>query len=99
MATYLEIRDLFAHADLHNKIEVACLVAANTISAEDAGTISHAERVAWAKEALSSPSSTADKMLMAVLAVNNAVSTSGILSADDATLQTAVDNSVNLFAV
>ena len=45
MATYMELRGLFNDSDLDNKIEVACIVAAQTICNEDGGTANHANRL------------------------------------------------------
>jgi hypothetical protein len=99
MATYIELRNLFGNGDLLNKIEVACLVAAAAIVAEDAGTSNHANRLVWARNTYTTPRAMAEKMLMAALAANKASTVAQITGATDATLQTIVDSSVNLFAV
>jgi len=98
MATYAELRQLFGQGDLLNKTEVACLVAAATIRAEDAGTTNHANRLTWAVSVFSSPRPMAERMLMAVLAANKAATVQAILGVTDEALQTLVDGTVNIFA-
>lgn len=98
MATYLELRQLFGNGDLLNRIEVAVIVAAETIRNENEATTNHANRLLWAKEVFGAPRPSAEKMLMALLAANKALTTAQLLAAADATLQTAVDNAVNIFA-
>ena len=49
MATYLEIFDLRSNSALKNRIGVACVVAAEAIRTEAAGTTNHANRMIWAK--------------------------------------------------
>ena len=70
MATYAEIMSLYSNSSLKNLVQVACLVAANTIQNEDAGTANHANRLIWAKQTFDNPSSMSSKMFMAVLAAN-----------------------------
>ena len=98
MATYEELRALFAEDALRNKIEVAVIVAAETIRTEDAGTTNHANRLVWAKQAFATPRDAAEKMLMALLAANKDASASVITSATDAAIQTKVSAAVDLFA-
>ena len=98
MAGYAEIRGLFADSTLKNKVEVACIVAAEAIRGEDAGTTNHANRLVWAKEAFTSPSGTASKMWMALLAANKDLTVQQIQEATDAAIQTKVDAAINLFA-
>jgi len=98
MATYIELRQLFGHGDLLNKTEVACIVAAQTISEEDAGTDNHVNRLLWAKATFTSSRRAAEQMLMVLLAANKGLATSAIISATDSTLQTAVDAAVDVFA-
>lgn len=98
MATYTEIRQLYASDSLRNLIEVAVIVAAEAIRTEDAGTANHANRLLWAKQAFDNPLGVAQKMLMALLAANKASTVAQITQASDATIQTAVNNAVNVFA-
>ena len=98
MATYIELRQLYGHGDLLNRIEVACIVAAEKIRTEDAGTANHANRLVWAKSTFSNTRPVAERMLMALLAANRALTTQQLIAVADADLQTAVDGAVNIFA-
>ena len=98
MATYMELKGLFSHSDLQDKVEVACIVAAETIRAEDAGTDNHANRLAWAKRAFTSPTAVRDEMLMALLAANKDATVAQITEATDAAIQAKVDAAVDVFA-
>ena len=98
MASYSELRQLFADGDLKNKLDVACIIAAETIRTEDAGTTNHANRLLWAKAAFSSPRSVSEQMLMALLAANKDVTVASIQAATDAAIQTKVDAAVDVFA-
>jgi len=98
MATYDEIRFLFANDSIRNKIEVAVIVAAESIRNEDAGTPNHANRLIWAKEAFTNPLGTATKMFMALLAANKDLTVEQIAGASDVAIQTKVDAAVDVFA-
>jgi len=98
MATYIELRQLYNHGDLTNRIEVACIIAAETIRTEDAATANHINRLAWAKQTFSSTRRAAEQMLMALLAANRTLTTAQLTSVSDEDLQTAVDNAVDIFA-
>ena len=98
MATYMELRQLFADGDLKNKLEVAVIVAAEAIRTKDPETANHAYRLAWAKSAFQNPNGIRDQMLMALLAGNKDQTVATIQGATDATLQTLVNAAVNVFA-
>ncbi len=98
MATYLELRALFNESDLVNKLQVACLVAAEAIRIEDGGTTNHANRLIWAKACFDNPQDKAEKLLMAVLASNKDLTVVQITGASDAALQTKVDAAIDVFA-
>lgn len=98
MATYNELRQLFSHGDLHNRVEVACVIAAEAIRNESDQTANHANRLKWAQTAFENPRGVADKILMSLLAANKAAAVGSITGASDATVQSAVDAAVNLFA-
>ena len=99
MATYTELYSLMSgQSELKNKITVAVIVAAESIRNEDVGTTNHANRLIWASQAFLSPSSMAEKMLMAVLASNKDQTVSTINSASDEILQTCVNNVIDIFA-
>ena len=98
MATYIELRGLYGNGDLINRIEVACIVAAEKIRTEAADTANHANRLVWAKSTFSSTRPVAERMLMALLAANRALTVDQLTGVSDEGLQTAVDNAVNIFA-
>jgi len=98
MATYMELKALFNHSDLQDKVQVACIVAAETIRSEDPGTSNHTNRLLWAKAAFEDPRSTQNEMLMALLAANKDASVASITGATDSAIQTKVDDAVDVFA-
>jgi len=98
MATLLELNALFGNSELRNKIEVAVIIAAETIRIEDGGTTNHDNRMVWAKAAFSNPRSMRDPMLKALLAANAAETVQTITSVSDVSLQTLVDAAVDIFA-
>jgi hypothetical protein len=98
MATYTELRTLVNDGTLKDKVSIALLVAAEAIRNEDAGTTNHANRLKYAKKVLTDPDGNADDMLRALLAQNAAASLATITGASDATIQTAVNAAVNIFA-
>jgi hypothetical protein len=99
MATYIELVGVCDSATFLNRVQFACIVAAETIRTEATSTPNHAERLAWAKQALADPLTTAKRMSWAVLAQNRSLSLAQINAATDAALQAGVDAAVNLFAV
>ena len=90
MATYIELRNLFANDEFKNRIDIAVVVAANELLG---GTPTVSDQK-WAAYVFSNPRSEGQKALMSVLATNKAASTSAITSATDAAIQTAVDLAV-----
>jgi len=98
MATYLELRSLFNNDDLRNKIEVACVIAAEAVRTESPAAENHANRLIWAKRAFENPTSIRDQMLMALLAANKDLSVAAITSATDAQVQAKVDTAIDVFA-
>ena len=98
MATYLELRQLFKEDTLRKKVEVACIVAAESIRAEVDTLPNHTARMDWAAQVFANPRSIRDKMLMAVLASNSSATVEAITGASDAMVQTVVDNAVVVFA-
>lgn len=97
MASYIELRALFSHNELRNKVEVACIVAAETIRAESDTVPNHANRLLWARSAFASPRSTSERMLMALLAANKLATVSAITGATDSQIQEKVDAAVDVF--
>lgn len=98
MATYIELRQLFGNGDLLNRVEVGCIVAAHAIYAEAPETANHANRLVWAVQTMTQPRFAAEKMLMSLLAANKTAAVGTISGASDATIQSAVDAAINLFA-
>lgn len=98
MATYNELFDLRVNSELRNRIVVACVVAAELIRGEVASTPNNANRLIWARSVFRDSENVAVPMLMAVLAQNRTATVAQITGASDATLQTAVNNAVNVFA-
>jgi hypothetical protein len=97
MATYIELLDIYNDSTFRQKIAVACVISADTIRTEAAGTANHTTRVAWAKKVYASPTNVANEMIWAVLAQNKAVVKASILAASDASIQTAVDDAIAAF--
>lgn len=98
MATYAELRTASELPALLIQVQVACIVAANTISLEVDTTPLHSQRLKWASLAYGDPVATARKMIWAVLAANKSSTPAQIAGATDAVVQTAVDANVNTFA-
>jgi hypothetical protein len=98
MATYFELLTAAGNDDLNRRIRVAVIVAAEKIRTESAATPNNANRLIWARETFLSPDTAAARILPAVLAQNRAATLAAIIGADDATVQTAVDAAVNVFA-
>lgn len=98
MATYIELRQLYSHSGLKNRIEVAVVVAAEKIRTEASDAPNHVNRLTWAKATFSGPGRVAEQMLMALLAANRASTVQQLIDVTDEGLQTAVENAVNIFA-
>jgi len=98
MATYDELLSAAEHPGLNNKIRVACVVAAETVRTEAGSTTNHANRMLWAKAVFLNPVTEAQRMLWAVLAQNKTATLAQITGATDATVQTAVNNAIDVFA-
>ena len=91
MATYKELRGLFNHSDLLERVEVAVIVAANNLA--DTPTNN-----AWVAVAFSSPNSEAKKALMGVIAANADKTLTEIDEVGDVALQNKVNAVVNTLA-
>lgn len=98
MATLAEISTLLNDGPLNDKCKAACLVAANAIQVESDATANHANRLKWAKKALTDPTSVGTQMLRAVLGANASATLAQINAASDTTIQNAVNAAVNTFA-
>jgi hypothetical protein len=98
MATYDELLSAAGDTGLLNKVRMACVVAATTIMTESDSVSNHANRLLWAKSVFDDTASAGAKMMWPVLAQNKAFTSAQITGADDATVQSAVDAAVNVFA-
>jgi hypothetical protein len=98
MATYSELRALFSDGDLRNKVEVACIVAAEAINVEGTGATNHTNRLLWAKSTWSNPRGASLRMLMALLAANKDAAVANITGATDVQIQAKVDAAIDVFA-
>jgi hypothetical protein len=98
MAAYTALVAAANHDVLRQQIKMAIAVSALTITNEVNTTPNHANRLAWAKAALSNPDNEVDRVVWYVLAANQAASIGQIDAATDATVQTNVDAAVALFA-
>lgn len=98
MATYDELLTAAEHEGLNKRVRVACVIAADAICNELATVTNHINRMLWAKSVFQNPQSEAQRMLWAVLAQNKAATLAAITGANDAAVQTAVNNAVDRFA-
>jgi hypothetical protein len=98
MATYPELLALIQNDDLRQRTRVAAVVAADVIRLESGATNNHAARLQWAKRALEDPVTEGERLLWAVIAQNRSFTAAQIVGATDSTLQTAVNNAVDLLA-
>ena len=98
MATYEELHGLHNNSMQRNKVIVACVVAAETIMAESDVTPNHANRLLWAASVFTSLEAEANRMFWAVIAANADATLAQIEGATDSTIQTNIDEHVDLFA-
>lgn len=98
MAAYMELFNAKNDSNLQDKIAVAIVIAAETIRTDVSPPANQVQRLIWAKNAMSDPIAEVKRMLWAVLASDKDVTLSQIMNATDTTIQTKVDNAVNLFA-
>jgi hypothetical protein len=100
MATYLELHDLVSSptiGDLRKRLRVAMTIKANAVAAASSPTSQARE---WARAALRDPQQFEEAVLRYVVAANASATVSGIASASDAQVQTAVNTAVDtLFGV
>ena len=98
MATYTELYHLRSNAALRNRVAIAIGVAADLVRSESAATANHAARLSWASRAINNPDGEAPRVLLAVLAQNKDLTISQITSANNAALQTGVNNAIDLLS-
>ncbi len=98
MATYAQLFELRSNSPVRNRVTVACAVAAEAIRGEPVETDNNANRLIWAAKVMPNPLAYADEMLWSLLAANKDQDVATITAASDATVQSQVDDAVNLFA-
>lgn len=98
MATYDELLSASENADLFKKVRVAVIVAAEVVRTELGTVPNHTNRLIWAKAVFTNPLAEVQRMMMAVLAKNRTFTLNQIITASDATVQTAVNAAVDMFA-
>jgi hypothetical protein len=98
MATLVELSGLVNDPTLTAKCSAACMIAAEAIRLENTGTANHANRLKWAKKVLENPSAQGIMMVRAALAANASLTLVQLNLATDASIQTAVNNSVDTLA-
>lgn len=98
MATYAELTSIVGAGTLRDRLTAAVAVQAEVVRTESGATTNHANRLIWAKSALTEPQAWANKMIWAVIAQNAGATKAQIESATDAQLLSAVANTVDIFA-
>lgn len=98
MASYAELTSIVGTGVLRDRLTAAVAVQAEVVRVENGATTNHANRLLWAKTALTDPQSMANKMIWAVMAQNVAATKAQIESATDAQLLSAVASTVDIFA-
>jgi hypothetical protein len=98
MATYAELLQAEQDPILHNKLRVAVYIAAEMVRTESNTVTNHANRLVWAKNAYANPDIEVIRMKRAVLAQNQSATLAAIIGASDATVQTAVNAAIDVFA-
>ena len=98
MATYDELLTAAGNTGLINKVRVAVFVAATNIMTESNQTANHVNRLLWAKSVFNDPALAGGRMMWPVLAQNRTAPLASIIGADDATVQTAVNSAIDVFA-
>jgi hypothetical protein len=98
MATYAELLTASSNDTLRQKVRVACVIAAEKVRTEATSVANHTNRMAWAKAVYANPEAEGIRMVWAVLAQNATATFAQIVGASDATVQTAVDAAVDVFA-
>lgn len=98
MATYAELLQAQSDNTLNLKIRVACIIAAEAVRTANPGPSNQAARLAWAKRVFEDPRKEGERMIWAVLAQNASATLAQITGASDATVQTAVNAAVDVFA-
>lgn len=97
MATDIELYGLLNDSALRNRVFISCIIAAEGVLNEDAGTPNHANRLIWAASVFFNPMAEVKRMFMAVLAANKDVSVEAIRGASEAQILANVNDHIDLF--
>lgn len=95
MATLQEQRQAFEDPTLRIKVRQAIVKAAQAIIDEVGTTPNHAQRLAWAKNALPDPDALVNEFLGYVIAKNDGATLAQIIAATDATVQGNVNAAID----
>lgn len=95
MATLAEQRSAAEDPTLRIKVQQAVIVSAQKVIDEAAATTNHVNRLLWAKRVIPPPDVDVTRMLMYIIAKNNALTLAQILAVTDAQVQSAVDGAVD----
>jgi len=100
MATLAELSGLQRDvgSGLRDRVTMACLIVAESIRTESAGTANHANRLLWARSVFNDPATVGGAMVWAVLAQNAGATVAQITGATDGQVQAAVAAAVDVFA-
>lgn len=94
MATYDELLKASEDPGLRIRVRVACIIAADNIRANVSATTPQKD---WAKAVFDNPIRASEQVLWSALAQNRAATFAAIIAANDASIQSAVDNAFALF--
>jgi hypothetical protein len=98
MLSYTDMSGIIDSTDFGAQITGAVTIVALAIQEENTETPNHANRIAWAKSALSSPASVASSMRAAVIGMYADILPSAGGTLTDQQIKTAIEASVNTFA-
>lgn len=93
----IDTYNLKSSAEFKARVAAAIAVASNNIINEDVATANHAERLAWAKNAIKNAESVSEQMLW--LVVQNATIATNGLSSSDNDIQFTVNSNIDFLAV
>ncbi len=95
MASLAELYELKSNSELRNRIEMACLIEAETIRVEENPT---AARTAWSRAVFADPTRETGRMFRALIAAHAESPIDEIENVGDTPIKTAVAAAVDHFA-
>jgi hypothetical protein len=98
MASFAEIYSLSQDSSLMNRVASAIAVQSDVVRLELGTVDNHANRLLWAKQALTDPIAMSQRMIWAVIAANRVATKDQILAATDTAILAAVAGVVDVFA-